>query len=161
VRREGAPSPAGGSPAQGVVDAPWKLSGEVMVLRRPWFRSPETKASKEVEQARGPQRVKPEQAPREMPWTPTLPRQGEGRSAGLMQSTEGRRSTGVIGAAREQGKVRNTGYLVERDSDPNTLEVAQSGVGGAHGTDEAGNDRGGTGPWFRVLHKERTRRRLA
>ncbi len=28
------------------------------------------------------------------------------------------------------------------------------------GTDEAGNDRGGTGPWFRVLRKERASGRL-
>jgi hypothetical protein len=57
--------------------------------------------------------------------------------------------------------VRNTGDLVERDRNPNTLSgVARLGVGGAHGTDEAGNDRGGTEPWFRVLRKEWTSGRL-
>lgn len=60
-----------------------------------------------------------------------------------------------------QGKVRNTGDLVERDRDPNTPSgVARPGVGGAHSTDEAGNDRGGKEPWFRVLHKEWTSGRL-
>ena len=60
-----------------------------------------------------------------------------------------------------QGKVRNTGYLVERGRNPNTSEVARLGVGGAHSTDEAGNDRGGKEPWFRMLHKEQTSGRLA
>lgn len=60
-----------------------------------------------------------------------------------------------------QGEVRNTGDLVERDRNPNTLSgVARPGVGGAHGTDEASNDRGGTEPWFRVLGKEWTSGRL-
>lgn len=60
-----------------------------------------------------------------------------------------------------QGRVRNTGDLPERDSDPNTSTgVARAGVGGAHGTEEAGNDRGGTEPWFRVLRKEWTSGRL-
>ena len=72
------------------------------------------------------------------------------------------RSAEALGAACVQGKVRNTGDLIERDRNPNTLSgVARSGVGGAHGTDEAGNDRGGTEPWFRVLHKERTSGKLA
>ncbi len=71
------------------------------------------------------------------------------------------RSVGVFGAACVQGEVRNTGDLVERDRNPNTLSgVARLGVGGAHGTDEAGNDRGGTEPWFRVLRKEWTSGRL-
>ena len=70
-------------------------------------------------------------------------------------------SVGVFGAACVQGEVRNTGDLVERDRNPNTLSgVARLGVGGAHGTDEAGNDRGGTEPWFRVLRKEWTSGRL-
>ena len=60
-----------------------------------------------------------------------------------------------------QGKVRNTGYPVERGRNPNTSEVARLGVGGAHSTDEAGNDRGGKEPWFRMLHKEPTSGRLA
>ena len=34
------------------------------------------------------------------------------------------------------------------------------GVGGARSTEEAGNDRGGKGPWFRVLHEERTQREI-
>ena len=73
----------------------------------------------------------------------------------------GQRSTGVLGAARVQGKVRNMGGLTERGRDPNTpTEVARSGVGGAHSTDEAGNDRGGREPWFRVLRKEWTSGRL-
>jgi len=71
------------------------------------------------------------------------------------------RSAGALGAACVQGEVRNTGDLVERDSDPNTPSgVARPGVGGAHSTDEAGNDRGGKEPWFRVLHKEWTSGRL-
>ena len=70
-------------------------------------------------------------------------------------------SVGVFGAACVQGEVRNTGDLVERDRKPNTLSgVARLGVGGAHGTDEAGNERGGTEPWFRVLRKEWTSGRL-
>lgn len=60
-----------------------------------------------------------------------------------------------------QGEVRNTGDPNERDRNPNTPGVARAGVGGAHGTDEAGNDRGGTEPWFRVLRKEWTSGRLA
>ena len=38
--------------------------------------------------------------------------------------------------------------------------VALVGVGGAHSTEEAGNDRGGKEPWFRVLREEWTSGRL-
>jgi RNA-directed DNA polymerase len=61
-----------------------------------------------------------------------------------------------------QGRVRNTGDSVERDRNPNTpSEVARPRVGGAKSTDEAGNDRGGKEPWFRMFRKERTSGRLA
>jgi hypothetical protein len=63
---------------------------------------------------------------------------------------------------RAQGAMRNTGDLlcgvqtehVERG-------VARAGVGGAHSTEEAGNDRGGKEPWFRVFSEEWTSGRLA
>ena len=74
-------------------------------------------------------------------------------------------STGAVGAACVQRAVRNMGDLAARGV--KTEHARQQGawrapgVGGAHSTCEAGNDRGGKGPWFRVLRKEWTSRRLA
>jgi hypothetical protein len=58
---------------------------------------------------------------------------------------------------RTNGEVRNMGDLRERGYDRTRRKgVARAGVGGAHSTWEAGNDRGGKGPWFRVLFEEWT-----
>jgi hypothetical protein len=70
--------------------------------------------------------------------------------------------TGIMGAACVQGGVRNTGGLGGRGGDRTRRKgVARTGVRGAHSTCEAGNDRGGKGPWFRVLFEEWTSGRLA
>jgi hypothetical protein len=88
VRREGAHSPAGGSPARGIVDAPRKPSGGEggrLPEPKPRRRRP-LKGGRASAQAAT--RVKPEQVPRGLTWAPTRPKSGEGRSARWKQSTK-------------------------------------------------------------------------
>jgi RNA-directed DNA polymerase len=106
--------------------------------------------------------VKPEKAPIDLPWTPTLRDLEEGFALAGTVSTEGQRSTGAVGTARVQGKVRNTGELAGWDGDPNTPQgwLGQQSEGPMVPAKpvKAG---GGTGPWFRVFSEEWTRGRLA
>lgn len=66
------------------------------------------------------------------------------------------RPAGVLGAARSEGRWINVGdplWVGGRDSRAGDGPAAQAEVGEAHGTDEAGNDGGGTGPHFWVFGK--------
>jgi len=88
VRREGALTPAGESPARGIVDAPRKPSGGEggrLPEPKPRRRRP-LKGGRASTQAAT--RVKPEQVPRGLTWAPTRPKSGEGRSARWKQSTK-------------------------------------------------------------------------
>ena len=70
----------------------------------------------------------------------------------------GWRSTGIVGAACVQGELRNMRDLTGSGAE----QVRErSGVGGAHSTDEAGNDRRGKEPWFGVLAERWTTGRMA
>ena len=83
------------------------------------------------------------------------------------ESTRARRlSTGVVGAACVHRTVRNTG----RPGGARGEDRTRTGAKGRGASQESegpmvpakrGNARGGKGPWFRVLRKKRTSRRLA
>jgi hypothetical protein len=74
------------------------------------------------------------------------------------------RSAGVVGAARGEGLFaqRERSVCGGRSRLPTLGEPAAGAeVGEAHGTEEAGNDGGGTGPHFWGLTKGRRMRGLA
>jgi hypothetical protein len=73
------------------------------------------------------------------------------------------RPAGVGGTARSEGRWINVGDPSRsggRDPLVGIRPAAVAEVGEAHGTDEAGNDGGGTGPHFWVLGKRAKMRRL-
>ena len=74
------------------------------------------------------------------------------------------RSAGAVGAACREGLFtqRERSVFDGRSRLPTLGEpAAEAEVGEAHGTEEAGNDGGGTGPHFWVLTKERRNGGLA
>jgi hypothetical protein len=98
----------------------------------------------------------PEQASIDESRVPTLPFCGEGHVGQRDPRRTLVRPAGVWGTARSEGRWINVGDPPRaRGRDPHTgrRPAASAEVGEAHGTDEAGNDGGGTGPHFWVLGK--------
>jgi hypothetical protein len=108
--------------------------------------------------------VNPEQASKGVMWMSTLLHRGEDQAdAGYPRRTLAR-STGVMGAARDEDDWDDVGDpLVVRGRDPRCRSGrhATAGVGEAHSTCETGNDGGGIGPHFGVLPKRARVRGLA
>jgi hypothetical protein len=78
------------------------------------------------------------------------------------------KSTGLQKVHRGIGRGTRTRRSAQHGRSSRTKEIrrrerlrCEEEVGGARSTDEAGNDRGGKEPWFRVLSKRWTRRGLA
>jgi hypothetical protein len=95
---------------------------------------------------------------------PTRPKYGEGRRAVGERIDQGPPlSTGVMGAACVQGEVRNTGDLEACSENTHGWQGAwrNQESEGPIVPMKRSNSRGGTGPWFRALCEEWTRRRLA
>ena len=86
-------------------------------------------------------RVKPEQAPIEVPWMPTRLKHGEGRRVGGRANRPGpasvHRGTGRSMRARRGAQHGRPGSAQGKHA-RQARGVARPGVGGAHGTDEAG-----------------------
>ena len=125
-------------------------------------RSPETKGLEgRSASTQAATQVKPEQAPKVTRGSrPDIQTWKAAAPAWTNRQERSWRTTGVMGAGCVQGELRNTRDLLSK---PKRIEegAARAGVGGAHSTCEAGNDRGGKGPWFRVLLEEWTSGRLA
>ena len=100
--------------------------------------------------------MNPEQASKDESWMSTLPFCGEDQASWRDQRRTLARSAGVWGTARSEGRWINVGDPSRvRGRDPQAGErlAALAEVGEARGTDEAGNDGGGTGPYFWALEK--------
>ena len=101
-------------------------------------------------------RANPEEASKDELRMPTLPFCGEGHASWRDPRRTLAGSAGVWGTARSEGGWINVGDpSCGRGRDPQAggRPVSVAEVGEAHGTDEAGNDGGGTGPHFWVPRK--------
>ena len=103
---------AGGSPARAMVG--WPGSWQATLSGNRPGRSPATKAALGGRaNRRAVMRVKPEQASKGKSWTPTQPKDGEGGAErGSSRQTHPNRSTGVMGTARRDRRVRKRGRPV-------------------------------------------------
>ena len=100
--------------------------------------------------------AKPEQASKDESRVPTLPFCGEGHVGQRDPRRTLARPAGVWGTARSEGRWINVGdpsWVRGRDSLVGDRPAALAEVGEVHGTDETGNDGGGTGPHFWVRGK--------
>lgn len=98
----------------------------------------------------------PEQASKDELRVPTLPFCGEGHVGQRDPRRTLVRPAGVWGTARSEGRWINVGDPPRargRDPQAGSRPAAASEVGEADGTEETGNDGGGTGPHFWVLVK--------
>ena len=101
-------------------------------------------------------KANPEKASKDESRMPTLPFCGEGQASRRDPRGTLARSAGVWGTARSEGGWINVGdpsRVRGRDPQAGDRLAALAEVGEAHGTDEAGNDGGGTGPYFWALEK--------
>ena len=103
-------------------------------------------------------RVNLEQASKVKMRAPIRLNDGEGRSGERSKPRRAAlRLAGVVRTARGEGLLRNVGGPLGeagRDCRRQYKLAALTGVGEAHGTDEAGNDGGGTGPCFWVSSRQ-------
>jgi hypothetical protein len=119
---------------------------------KPWITPTEGGQAK----LRAVAQANPEEASKDELRVPTLPFCGEGYAGEGDPRRTLARPAGVWGTARSEGRWINVGDPPrERGRDPRTGNglAASAEVGEAHGTDEAANDGGGTGPHFWVLGK--------
>jgi hypothetical protein len=102
--------------------------------------------------------VNPEQASKVPLWGAILPIVWGGRCGRGLTETDLFRSAGVVGAACREGLfAQRERSVLSGGSRLPTLDApaAEAEVGEAHGTEEASNDGGGTGPHFWVPRKGR------
>src|SRR4029453_17994009 len=105
----------------------------------------------------------PEQASRDESRVPTLPFRGKGHAGQRDPRRTLARPAGGWGTARSEGlwiKVGDPSWVRGRAPHAGRGPAAPTEVGEAHGTDEATNDGGGTGPHFWVLGKRARMRGL-
>ena len=110
-------------------------------------------------------RVNAEQASKQISRTPTSRIMREGRRRRMQRAVKKPRtircdgSAGVVATARLQGRRRNTGDPFRWRQPPTRVprgtDGAGMGVGSAHSTDEAGNDRRGKGPKLKGQRRKR------